>query len=413
MLKLWFQVLLGIVIVAYSIPAEAAGLREQQILDLVRDEAVARLQVPRRDVEVQWRDVAIDSLIPALPEGQVTLEIAKTARLGGRGNIPVQISVDGRKFRTIFPRLEVRIYQKVLVARTRLVRGTIAGSRMSDSSDSQSRGATKIPADADRYSSRSRSHPRYPGGGGADSPNVQASQVIKLGDIVNVIYQDGDLTLIYTAQARSAGAVGQLIRVMNIESKKEFTARITGPNRVEIKQEVGMKKTSSLFCTMALLIVAIGSPAQADSLYTEGPNDNLTGFTRPYLGIGNLVTVALSENNTAESGANTDRSKDARSPAANPGGATVGQPQAAPVTTPVASTSGTAWLVWLVCGVVAVALLGAGGWALTRNRAPRSDLQPAATPAGPDGAGSGPQPETAGQAVGRPEGRTGQGEDTP
>jgi len=100
-------------------------------------------------------------------------------------------------------------------------------------------------------------------------------------------------------------------------------------------------------------------------------------------------------------------------PAANPGGATVGQPPAAPVTTPVASTSGTAWLVWLVCGVVAVALLAAGGWALTRNRAPRSDLQPADTPEGPDGAGSGPQPETAGQAVGRPEGRTGQGEDSP
>jgi len=100
-------------------------------------------------------------------------------------------------------------------------------------------------------------------------------------------------------------------------------------------------------------------------------------------------------------------------PAANPGGATVGQPPAAPVTTPVASTSGTAWLVWLVCGVVAVALLAAGGWVLTRNRAPRSDLQPADTPEGPDGAGSGPQPETAGQAVGRPEGRTGQGEDTP
>ena len=80
---------------------------------------------------------------------------------------------------------------------------------------------------------------------------------------------------------------------------------------------------------------------------------------------------------------------------------------------PVASTSGTAWLVWLVCGLVAVALLAAGGWALTRNRAPRSDLQPADTPEGPDGAGSGPQPETAGQAVGRPSGRTGQGEDTP
>jgi hypothetical protein len=102
---------------------------------------------------------------------------------------------------------------------------------------------------------------------------------------------------------------------------------------------------------------------------------------------------------------------------ANPGGATAAPDAqaAAPAASPVASTSGSAWLVWLVCGLVGVAVLAAAGWALTRNRAPRRDLQPAA--AGEDrqrGAGSDePQSETAGQAAGRPAGRTGQGEDTP
>ena len=92
---------------------------------------------------------------------------------------------------------------------------------------------------------------------------------------------------------------------------------------------------------------------------------------------------------------------------------TAGEPQAARETVPAASTSGTAWLVWLVCGLLAVGLLVGGGWALTRNRAPRSDLSAADAPEGPDGAGSGPRPETAGQPVGRPSGRTGQGEDSP
>ena len=108
--------------------------------------------------------------------------------------------------------------------------------------------------------------------------------------------------------------------------------------------------------------------------------------------------------------------------AANPGGATAApDAQTAPVPTPVASTSGSAWLVWLVCGLVGVAALVAAGWALTRNRAPRRDLQPAAAAQDPEeGAGSeDAQPETAetaetaGQAVGRPAGRTAQGEDTP
>jgi hypothetical protein len=45
--------------------------------------------------------------------------------------------------------------------------------------------------------------------------------------------------------------------------------------------------------------------------------------------------------------------------------------EAAASATPVASTSGSAWLVWLVCGLVGVAVLVAAGWTLTRNRAPR------------------------------------------
>ena len=87
--------------------------------------------------------------------------------------------------------------------------------------------------------------------------------------------------------------------------------------------------------------------------------------------------------------------------------------QAAP--TPVASTSGSAWLVWLVCGLVGVAALVTAGWALTRNRTPRRDLEPAADvhDRQADAGSEGPNAETAGQAVGQPAGRTGQGEDRP
>lgn len=83
-------------------------------------------------------------------------------------------------------------------------------------------------------------------------------------------------------------------------------------------------------------------------------------------------------------------------------------PAPAPAAAPVATTSDTAWLVWLVSGLVAVAAVVAGGWALSRNRASRGDAETAGPEtAGPETAG----PETAGLAAGRPTGRTGQGED--
>jgi subtilisin family serine protease len=61
---------------------------------------------------------------------------------------------------------------------------------------------------------------------------------------------------------------------------------------------------------------------------------------------------------------------------------------------PVSTTSGTAWLVWLVCGVVAVVLLAGGGWTLTRSRAARGDRQGAGVER-PGGVGPGdPRRET-------------------
>jgi hypothetical protein len=84
---------------------------------------------------------------------------------------------------------------------------------------------------------------------------------------------------------------------------------------------------------------------------------------------------------------------------------------AAPAVPRASTTSGTAWLVWLVCGVVAVAVLVGGGWALTRNRAPRTDLREGAAP---EGSGSPePRPGIAAQSVGRPAAGPGPDDDSP
>ena len=97
-----------------------------------------------------------------------------------------------------------------------------------------------------------------------------------------------------------------------------------------------------------------------------------------------------------------------------PQGSATAAPEAAAETAPVPTTSGTAWLVWLVGGLAVVALLVGGGWALTRNRASRNDFQPSVDHEPAAGADhEGPPPETAQQAVARPTGRTAQGGDTP
>lgn len=67
-----------------------------------------------------------------------------------------------------------------------------------------------------------------------------------------------------------------------------------------------------LLNTVILAAVATATPALADSIYAEGPNENLTSFSRPYLGVGNLITIIVTERTVAESSALTNRRKDAR-----------------------------------------------------------------------------------------------------
>jgi subtilisin family serine protease len=69
---------------------------------------------------------------------------------------------------------------------------------------------------------------------------------------------------------------------------------------------------------------------------------------------------------------------------ANPDGATAAPDAQASAPTPVASTSGSVWLVWLICGLVGVAALVVAGWAMTRNRASRREPQPAAEAQDPE-----------------------------
>lgn len=71
-------------------------------------------------------------------------------------------------------------------------------------------------------------------------------------------------------------------------------------------------RNALLNAALAAAVVLAVPAAMADSLYTEGPNENLTSFSRPYLGVGNLITIIVTERTVAESSALTNRRKDAR-----------------------------------------------------------------------------------------------------
>ncbi len=227
------MLILALVLPVYAAPV----LREQDILDLVTNEVVLRLQVPRRDVEVEWQDLQPSSLVSGLPEGRISYQIATGVRLGGRGNVPVTILVDGRKFRTIFPKIEGRVFPMVLVARNRIGRGGMANE-----SDLIVRrmaiGNVNVASLTDPAQVLGTEATRDIAPGTVlQAQMFRMMPMVKAGEEVTVTVRAGGLTIVTTGVARGAGALGQVIRVQNRETKSDFLARVTGPNQVEIRME--------------------------------------------------------------------------------------------------------------------------------------------------------------------------------
>lgn len=64
--------------------------------------------------------------------------------------------------------------------------------------------------------------------------NLTKSILVKRGDMVTIVAQQGGLKVTASGQARQDGALGDTIGITNLDSKKNLTGRVIGPSQVEI-----------------------------------------------------------------------------------------------------------------------------------------------------------------------------------
>ena len=234
--RIWALVAFGLAW-GSALCANAAPVSERQIIELVRDAATMRLQLPRQDVDVEWADIAAANLLPTLPEGRVTLEVAKGVNLAGRGHVAIQVFIDGQRYRTIFPKLSVKLYQNALVATRRLE----AGQLLTEADVRSIRDVVKQTADMENCKLEQvvglELQKAVPMGTRLTPKLFRLARMVKAGDALTVLVTSGDLTVIAQGIARTDGVMGQLIKVSNPESKVEFMARVVAPNRVSVDLE--------------------------------------------------------------------------------------------------------------------------------------------------------------------------------
>ncbi len=233
---------LGMFLAAWAIalaPAHAAPIRERDVLEYVAEQAALRFQANRSDVLVSWEGPRLATLAGGELDGStVTLHLDKDTRLGGKSAIPLQLLKDGKRFKTLFPRLEIQVLRNVMILTKGVPRG---GAIVEGDVQMAKRALHTIPGTpilggpevlrgsvAKRYVSKGSVLVE----GAFDLPPL-----VRSGSMVAVKVVSGGLTIVASGQAVTDGALGQMVRVLNLDTRRDFVARVVGADRVEISLE--------------------------------------------------------------------------------------------------------------------------------------------------------------------------------
>jgi flagella basal body P-ring formation protein FlgA len=221
-------------------PALASPLRERDLVEFVANQVAQRYQVGRDQVEIHWKGRSLESLIyGSVPEGRIGYVIEGTPRMFGLVAVPIRIEVDGKRFRTVFPQLEIKVWQEVWVLNRPMHRDDLFDPSLAHQDRrtmDQVLGAA-ITGLQDLVGTKARREIRQ--GSVLVDDMFERPQLVRSGQMVTVKLVSGDLTIVTQGLAVSNGSSGQLITVINPDTHKNYLAKVVAADTVEVKLEEG------------------------------------------------------------------------------------------------------------------------------------------------------------------------------
>lgn len=234
--SLWIGLLLSFVL---SLSAGAAGKPEQpQFLT----EGEVRTAVERYLTEKLrgrgWQTTISQLAIPqrvSLPKGVRDLEIVAPSSWDGWGAVSMAllVRVNGVMEKNLPLRLTVDARTEMVVANRQLLAGTVLTE---DDLSLQQREVAQaaglhVSAIEDVVGMKLRSMVRS--GAPVKSNQMQKVPVINNGQLVTIVAESAGFRMTVTGRAKGSGGVGDIIKVENLNSRKQFPARIVDSTTVE------------------------------------------------------------------------------------------------------------------------------------------------------------------------------------
>lgn len=229
---------LALVLVLWAPGAQAASLREQDVVDFVATQVAQRYQVGRDRVEINWEGPGLATLLRGpLPKGTVDLEIKGQPRMLGRIAVPVELLLDGKRYRTVYPRLIIKVWQDVWVADDRIRRGAIFEPGMAKSVRRSLETVMGSAPSSLKGLTGAVARREIPAGSVLVAEMFDVPPLVKNGSMVTVRLVSGDLIITTRGQAIGNGTYGQLIKITNPDTHRDYVARVIGNDEVEITLE--------------------------------------------------------------------------------------------------------------------------------------------------------------------------------
>jgi flagella basal body P-ring formation protein FlgA len=209
-------------------------LGEGPLLDALRNELTASLSL-RGDLKLEFAEPWTPLEIKNGRDWKLVVDGVPKSGLSPVSTIRFSIEAGGRILGTWQPRIRARLFEPVWVATRRLERGESLNSSVVALKEvdilTSNRDLLTADANLGIYDISQVVAADQP----ISSKDVALRRLVRRGKIVDIVVNEGSLSISMKGIALSDGGAGELIAVRNIDSKKDFQAQVVGDNTVQVK----------------------------------------------------------------------------------------------------------------------------------------------------------------------------------
>ena len=215
------------------ITRQAAAMPIQRIQRAV--ETVIRSRMPWKNEDVTISEVTLDETIQ-LPTGRLTYRIVPSRNEDylGRTIMALHLFVDGEPVRKVWVNATISVMADVVTVIRPL--GKHAYIELADLSVER-RSLADLSSDAvsriDDALGKRTTRMIYPQTV-LQSSMFASPPLVRRGDIVKIVANSGPIIITATGMVKQQGCKGEMVRVVNTDSNRIITARVTGPGAVEV-----------------------------------------------------------------------------------------------------------------------------------------------------------------------------------